>query len=279
MKDGSSPRVWGTLDWRRSRSVPARFIPTCVGNMDGAHKIQSRTAVHPHVCGEHFCYRRHAADNDGSSPRVWGTYGGLDGCFPGDRFIPTCVGNIKSTCCRIRQCAVHPHVCGEHNTAAVITMAMGGSSPRVWGTCLVWNVFFQNMRVIPTGVGNMTLGAGRTFAPAVHPHVCGEHGDEVIRDGGIGGSSPRVWGTCCGHKYLHHKSAGSSPRVWGTCLAFPSRERRPSVHPHVCGEHEVTAHHTSAATGSSPRVWGTCKRQRFILPRHRFIPTCVGNIR
>ena len=31
--DGSSPRVWGTLDRQRAERLPPRFIPTCVGNM------------------------------------------------------------------------------------------------------------------------------------------------------------------------------------------------------------------------------------------------------
>jgi len=51
-----------------------------------------------------------------------------------------------------------------------------------------------------------------------------------------------------------------------------------TVHPHVCGEHELITDKRGVNRGSSPRVWGTCIRDLRDPQDDRFIPTCVGNI-
>ena len=58
---------------------------------------------------------------------------------------------------------------------------------------------------------------------------------------------------------------------------MPGWMRTATVHPHVCGEHRLRTHKTSAASGSSPRVWGTHVPIFPALWAPRFIPTCVGN--
>ena len=50
--NGSSPRVWGTLDESLNRELKTRFIPTCVGNAVGVYYVIRHDSVHPHVCGE-----------------------------------------------------------------------------------------------------------------------------------------------------------------------------------------------------------------------------------
>jgi len=91
---GSSPRVWGTsVEWTNF-ILPARFIPTCVGNISmvaGQSRIQT---VHPHVCGEHLARELRNQRICGSSPRVWGTWYIIIELMPFFRFIPTCVGNM-----------------------------------------------------------------------------------------------------------------------------------------------------------------------------------------
>ncbi len=92
--NGSSPRVWGTCHACRQSHDIVRFIPTCVGNIQTGSWGTQPTAVHPHVCGEHFCAIKTSCFDFGSSPRVWGTFWNdarHDKLF---RFIPTCVGNI-----------------------------------------------------------------------------------------------------------------------------------------------------------------------------------------
>jgi len=74
VKDGSSPRVWGTSRPQDELSAILRFIPTCVGNM----KQVARASFGSH----------------GSSPRVWGTLRRRRKVGVAGRFIPTCVGNM-----------------------------------------------------------------------------------------------------------------------------------------------------------------------------------------
>ena len=54
MRNGSSPRMWGTSPQHRIHLIPNRFIPTHVGNI--LHRLFSGTCwtVHPHACGEHL---------------------------------------------------------------------------------------------------------------------------------------------------------------------------------------------------------------------------------
>ncbi len=49
---GSSPRMWGTLPPPEPVPPGPRFIPTHVGNSTAPGAGPTRTAVHPHACGE-----------------------------------------------------------------------------------------------------------------------------------------------------------------------------------------------------------------------------------
>ena len=151
--DGSSPRVWGAS--RRLRSalktnrfiptcvgsisvvnfcaVPNRFIPTCVGSISFPLPSKTQCTVHPHVCGEHHGLDLETISFRGSSPRVWGAFGGGSVSGANSRFIPTCVGSILHVLVFPLRNAVHPHVCGEHGSTEPFGRPAGGSSPRVWG--------------------------------------------------------------------------------------------------------------------------------------------------
>ena len=203
-----------------------RFIPTCVGNIRRVISRQRPLPVHPHVCGEHFGNRRNFNRDGGSSPRVWGT------CDPHhrQRYIPP----------------VHPHVCGEHSptrrdgayddrfiptcvgnmslyqTCSAVT---SGSSPRVWGTCRIPHETGRSGRFIPTCVGNMRQRPLLAAIPAVHPHVCGEHGASRRKRVIVIGSSPRVWGTCG-----KHRATTSPARFIPTCVGnMGSRPTLPTI--------------------------------------------------
>ncbi len=174
--NGSSPRVWGksnsTLSvfqfwrfiptrvgkmfmpslstWQLLRFIPTRvgkihwhflfpffflrFIPTRVGKITLASNSENAMSVHPHACGE----------NAGADLAV----------AQSGRFIPTRVGKMPT-----RRTAV-----GERN----------GSSPRVWGKCIVFHHGNIRPRFIPTRVGK--IGSSKVACRTVI------------------GSSPRVWG-------------------------------------------------------------------------------------
>ncbi len=54
---GSSPRMWGTLNYPAPPQHPSRFIPTDVGNTKFHSKRGYAVSVHPHGCGEHSVQR------------------------------------------------------------------------------------------------------------------------------------------------------------------------------------------------------------------------------
>ena len=151
--------------------------------------------VHPHVCGEHWVHRISNFNNNGSSPRVWGTYQTKNSALNLNRFIPTCVGNIVRLPEIQELETVHPHVCGEHIGVGNIERNLNGSSPRVWGTFSYYFLFFLVHRFIPTCVGNIHQNLLYHLLQTVHPHVCGEHDAQKLRNSLAAGSSPRVWGT------------------------------------------------------------------------------------
>jgi len=113
---GSSPRVWGTCgfcaDWRlalavhphvcgeHSRSAhwiscPSGSSPRVWGTCSTADFFPFSAPVHPHVCGEHAFNAKIDHCPLGSSPRVWGTFRASRRLVRRQRFIPTCVGNIR----------------------------------------------------------------------------------------------------------------------------------------------------------------------------------------
>ena len=111
------------------------------------------------------------------------------------------------------------------------------------------------------------------------------------------GSSPRVRGTHFIHKPDDFFSR-SSPRVRGTrCVAHahacPGRfipacagntpdsdiDLQPiSVHPRVCGEHDIDNLEDESIAGSSPRVRGTRSDRYSIRVGRRFIPRVRGTL-
>ena len=89
---GSSPRAWG----RRNRRPSWRW----------------ESAVHPHVRGADSPLNPNPVCAIGSSPRAWGRRISQNSVWIDNRFIPTCVGQTKSSAVPCRRCSVHPHVRG-----------------------------------------------------------------------------------------------------------------------------------------------------------------------
>ena len=152
-----------------------RFIPTCVGSILSASSMPVTLPVHPHVCGEHRLTFGTGQPSGGSSPRVWGAWVSSMSSIAALRFIPTCVGSIKSVSALRLGVPVHPHVCGEHSYSIFTETEPFGSSPRVWGALGSVVPAVCVSRFIPTCVGSMCTGRADDNPVTVHPHVCGEH--------------------------------------------------------------------------------------------------------
>ena len=109
---GSSPRAWGRWLQAVHPRHPARFIPTCVGQMPVAGIGNRGISVHPHVRGADTVMDAGKAMELGSSPRAWGRFPLLPKSERIHRFIPTCVGQIRDTSSAKFPATVHPHVRG-----------------------------------------------------------------------------------------------------------------------------------------------------------------------
>ena len=151
---GSSPRAWGTPDHHRAGIVRSRFIPTRVGNTADRRWRRRGWPVHPHARGEHDKPQRHGVEQEGSSPRAWGTLVAGAVCPGVRRFIPTRVGNTALPSRFPCGIPVHPHARGEHAMPHAIGAFTAGSSPRAWGTLPLYLSNPVPYRFIPTRVGN-----------------------------------------------------------------------------------------------------------------------------
>ena len=74
----------------------------------------------------------------GSSPRLWGTLQQERRALIQRRFIPTLVGNAIDKHYPPDATSVHPHACGERTIRRPHSVVTSGSSPRLWGTLLLY---------------------------------------------------------------------------------------------------------------------------------------------
>ncbi len=172
------------------------------------------------------------------------------------RFIPTHVGNTTASIASPLLRSVHPHACGEHESASNSSTNSVGSSPRMWGTPRLRPCGCSRMRFIPTHVGNTGAHHRTLWRSTVHPHACGEHDLDRAR--------------------VLERIRFIPTHVGNTSTRLGEGVRRP-VHPHACGEHAVATSPNRSRSGSSPRMWGTRLHRDQHQVGGRFIPTHVGN--
>ena len=253
---GSSPRMWGTRNFRETVNEHPRFIPTHVGNTPAGAPPPRCASVHPHACGEHDGEIRGRNGSLGSSPRMWGTLVDTVGEGRMLRFIPTHVGNTHRRPSPSDRQSVHPHACGEHGVHPYVRLSVIGSSPRMWGTPKPGARARLAARFIPTHVGNTPVSARQAGYPSVHPHACGEHRRLRVSNICGVGSSPRMWGTLREQVQPAADARFIPTHVGNTYGPFLSSCSK-SVHPHACGEHISLPLINNSHYGSSPRMWGT----------------------
>ena len=131
-----------------------RFIPTFVGNFWFRFSKYYVTSVHPHIRGELLVQILQVLRYLGSSPHSWGTSEKISPSMILNRFIPTFVGNLCWTNWPALGIPVHPHIRGELTVAAGAKKTFSGSSPHSWGTFQKTSEKTNEIRFIPTFVGN-----------------------------------------------------------------------------------------------------------------------------
>ena len=194
------------------------------------------------------------------------------------RFIPTGVGNSFDPCRHCLRHSVHPHGRGELLSINFCSSKHGGSSPRAWGTLAMRRNSAEQLRFIPTGVGNSPCQRLRRLNRAVHPHGRGELPIMESPFSESCGSSPRAWGTLSVH-LGYYQIARFIPTGVGNSARQDSLARSQTVHPHGRGELTNKLQRWPVTCGSSPRAWGTLLEDLRQVNTHRFIPTGVGNSR
>jgi len=172
------------------------------------------------------------------------------------RFIPTHVGNSRVRVVPPALDMVHPHACGELGSGRREGITKAGSSPRMWGTRLMYSFNLFMSWFIPTHVGNSFTLFCPEPAGGVHPHACGELCSPILPAHSPSGSSPRMWGTLAG-VYWIGELEWFIPTHVGNSATAPIARVCQEVHPHACGELTRPLFPPFLALGSSPRMWGT----------------------
>ena len=110
---GSSPRVWGQVEYTGERHAGGGIIPTRVGTRTlSMLKALARTD-HPHACGDKFHNLKFDGSFLGSSPRVWGQGHRTYLMKTASRIIPTRVGTSFCKSLPLKYGWDHPHACGD----------------------------------------------------------------------------------------------------------------------------------------------------------------------
>ena len=154
--------------------------------------------------------------------------------------------------------AVHPHACGEYKNLYFQQGPINGSSPRLWGVCIIERAECERKRFIPTPVGSIVGRPQQGDVSGVHPHACGEYNPCRAHHYITSGSSPRLWGVfgqdesvLIQHRFIP-TPVGSIQRRQNTPHIHP-------VHPHACGEYVPSMFWCRVWSGSSPRLWGVSR--------------------
>ena len=157
MRQGSSPRVRGTLRNEQGNVPRQGIIPACAGNTFQGCWLHSRGWDHPRVCGEHNGVEDLKKALWGSSPRVRGTPrpDPPESARPG--IIPACAGNTGKHSPLVRFLRDHPRVCGEHPLDIIQELFALGSSPRVRGTPEQCGRDQAREGIIPACAGNTRI--------------------------------------------------------------------------------------------------------------------------
>ena len=129
---------------------------------------------HPHAYGDKSDTVLTAAQNSGSSPRVW--------------------GQEKCTLSAVAIYRIIPTRMGTSNVITPKDFFILGSSPRVWGQVIPFSSVIPHVGIIPTRMGTSAYLSWRKYSSWDHPHA---YGDKLRRSAlrqSLHGSSPRVWG-------------------------------------------------------------------------------------
>ena len=158
LRQGSPPRVRGTVHGHPFGLFLGRITPACAGNRFSQFHKRDCRKDHPRVCGEQLPFRAVFRPFRGSPPRVRGT--DIDNTKWEDIFgiTPACAGNRYWWRTGTRKPRDHPRVCGEQDAGGKKGARLSGSPPRVRGTGEEAEPIPVACRITPACAGNRPLG-------------------------------------------------------------------------------------------------------------------------
>ncbi len=253
---GPSPRLRGSPTDGGPQAQPQRSIPASAGLTSPSDQVGTVSPVHPRVCGAHASTRAMASASRGPSPRLRGSRARLRSGGGPLRSIPASAGLTGPWWLEPETATVHPRVCGAHYSFMSMRFFERGPSPRLRGSPQPLPRWLPRPRSIPASAGLTASSAQGRRAASVHPRVCGAHVDADRAKKALAGLSPRLRG-----------SRGRGPREEGAGRSIPASagltwlpglgDGPKSVHPRVCGAHEVYDPGMDIYAGPSPRLRGS----------------------
>ena len=112
-KEGSPPRVRGTVRTGADHGERERITPACAGNRSSRRSVKNHRKDHPRVCGEQLHHQIQRLLPAGSPPRVRGTESAYIKIEMKLRITPACAGNRLRSSLWPGMKSDHPRVCGE----------------------------------------------------------------------------------------------------------------------------------------------------------------------
>src|SRR5690606_37427055 len=192
---GLSPRMRGTVNFRRLAEDKTRFIPADAGNGPLLSLQEKPHAVYPRGCGERKTAVQDFYQANGLSPRMRGTGLSIGGTYRDWRFIPADAGNgdVSSRICILNP--VYPRGCGERTAPMPLACSVNGLSPRMRGTGTGLSWVCLHTRFIPADAGNGPVATSDYARSPVYPRGCGERPSFRFGPYSLNGLSPRMRGT------------------------------------------------------------------------------------
>ena len=233
---GLSPLARGTLTPTQFVLRRSRFIPARAGNTEEMIREEDKPAVYPRSRGEHIALPGDKSKMSGLSPLARGTLGYLLWGGWQRRFIPARAGNTFRPGTSSLSTSVYPRSRGEHHYCFSPPAEYAGLSPLARGTLLFPQPRGALMRFIPARAGNTGLALRELREITVYPRSRGEHKNNPIFKGGLGGLSPLARGT-------HRVGVNDIvilrfiPARAGNTLSFLSASAFLAVYPRSRGEH------------------------------------------
>ena len=223
-RTGLSPRVRGNPGRGRADAGVRGSIPACAGEPGVDVDGQAVAQVYPRVCGGTAARRPQIARRVGLSPRVRGNHRGSAAPQQARGSIPACAGEPITHDGPITPPRVYPRVCGGTPSAAVVTAAQQGLSPRVRGNRRRRPRPAARARSIPACAGEPRRATLPCRRARVYPRVCGGTAPDRPPVSPNRGLSPRVRGN------PHHASRMRCVR-WSipACAGEPAPARRRSA--------------------------------------------------